>query len=285
MLVSWAGGYLCGHFQLSASSVTSVTSPWVWHWSPSSPSKRRRCSPPTSRCCSVATTKPSSCFWRVRARLKRWLWVNIDRYRFSFSDPESFQMRRDLLDWSKALALAEQLSPTEIPYISREYAQQLEFMWELVWNVQKSQKYLVLIFRGDYPNALVHYENGIIENPDEETEQVCIWLDLPVWSIIKPPKFLKWNILQIQEHNEICRSGLARMSIRTGDIRKSVFCTSRYTLWSDCFERLVSLSEHLQLVVFQRNTAGTRSSRSSGEKGLCHCSWATQGIIIVVVAV
>lgn len=91
---------------------------------------------------------------------------------------EALAMRRDLLDWSKALALAEQLSPTEIPYISREYAQQLEFM-------------------GDYPNALVHYENGIIENPDEETEQ-------------------------IQEHNEICRSGLARMSIRTGDIRKGI---------------------------------------------------------------
>ncbi|KIH52681.1 tetratricopeptide repeat protein, partial [Ancylostoma duodenale] len=88
------------------------------------------------------------------------------------------QMRRDLLDWSKALALAEQLAPTEIPYISREYAQQLEFM-------------------GDYPSALAHYENGVIEDPEEETEQIL-------------------------EHNEVCRSGLARMSIRTGDIRKGI---------------------------------------------------------------
>ncbi|KAK6027969.1 tetratricopeptide repeat protein [Ostertagia ostertagi] len=87
-------------------------------------------------------------------------------------------MRRDLLDWSKALSLAEQLAPSEIPYISREYAQQLEFM-------------------GDYPSALAHYEHGIIENPDEETEQIL-------------------------EHNEVCRSGLARMSIRTGDIRKGI---------------------------------------------------------------
>ncbi|KAK6745813.1 hypothetical protein RB195_012122 [Necator americanus] len=89
-----------------------------------------------------------------------------------------FSMRRDLLDWSKALALAEQLAPAEIPYISREYAQQLEFM-------------------GDYSTALAHYENGIIEYPEEETEQIL-------------------------EHNEICRSGLARMSIRTGDIRKGI---------------------------------------------------------------
>ncbi|KAJ1345600.1 hypothetical protein KIN20_000171 [Parelaphostrongylus tenuis] len=91
---------------------------------------------------------------------------------------EALAMRRDLLDWSRALALAEQLSPKEIPFISREYAQQLEFM-------------------GDYPNALTHYENGIIDNPDEETEQIL-------------------------DHNEICQSGLARMSIRTGDIRKGV---------------------------------------------------------------
>ncbi|PIO56120.1 hypothetical protein TELCIR_22485, partial [Teladorsagia circumcincta] len=41
---------------------------------------------------------------------------------------EALAMRRDLLDWSKALSLAEQLAPSEIPYISREYAQQLEFM-------------------------------------------------------------------------------------------------------------------------------------------------------------
>ncbi|RCN27938.1 tetratricopeptide repeat protein [Ancylostoma caninum] len=91
---------------------------------------------------------------------------------------EALSMRRDLLDWSKALALAEQLAPTEIPYISREYAQQLEFM-------------------GDYPSALAHYENGVIEDPEEETEQIL-------------------------EHNEVCRSGLARMSIRTGDIRKGI---------------------------------------------------------------
>ncbi|PIO69347.1 hypothetical protein TELCIR_08823, partial [Teladorsagia circumcincta] len=50
---------------------------------------------------------------------------------------------------------------------------------------------------GDYPSALAHYEHGIIENPDEETEQIL-------------------------EHNEVCRSGLARMSIRTGDIRKGI---------------------------------------------------------------
>lgn len=37
------------------------------------------------------------------------------------------QMRRDLLQWDQALHLAKTLAPEQIPYISREFAQQLEF--------------------------------------------------------------------------------------------------------------------------------------------------------------
>ena len=48
-------------------------------------------------------------------------------------------------------------------------------------------------FRGDYGAALAHYERGQLE--DDGTEKV-------------------------QEHNEVCRSGEARMCIRTGDIRR-----------------------------------------------------------------
>ena len=36
-------------------------------------------------------------------------------------------MRRDLLHWDQALELAKSLAAEQIPYISREYAQQLEF--------------------------------------------------------------------------------------------------------------------------------------------------------------
>ena len=42
----------------------------------------------------------------------------------------TFQMRRDLLHWDQALELAKNLAPEQIPYISREYAQQLEFTYE-----------------------------------------------------------------------------------------------------------------------------------------------------------
>ena len=80
-------------------------------------------------------------------------------------------MRRDLLHWDSALQLAKARAPEQIPYISREYAQQLEFT-------------------GDYMNALSHYEKGITK---EEKDR---------------------------EHDEVCVAGIARMSIRMGDIRR-----------------------------------------------------------------
>ncbi len=83
----------------------------------------------------------------------------------------ALQMRRDLLHWDSALQLAKALAPDQIPFISREYAQQLEFT-------------------GDYANALTHYEKGITK---EEKHR---------------------------EHDESCGAGVARMSIRMGDIRR-----------------------------------------------------------------
>ncbi|XP_051161969.1 WD repeat-containing protein 19 [Leptopilina boulardi] len=57
---------------------------------------------------------------------------------------EALYLRRDLMMWVQALNLAQTLKPEEIPFISREYAQQLEFT-------------------GNYPKALVSYERGIID--------------------------------------------------------------------------------------------------------------------------
>lgn len=40
----------------------------------------------------------------------------------------ALEMRRDLLQWEQALILAKKMAPDQIALISREYAQQLEFM-------------------------------------------------------------------------------------------------------------------------------------------------------------
>ncbi|XP_019491540.1 PREDICTED: WD repeat-containing protein 19 [Hipposideros armiger] len=63
-------------------------------------------------------------------------------------------MRRDLLHWDNALQLAKRLAPDQIPFISKEYAVQLEVM-------------------GDYVNALAHYEKGITGD-NKEHDEVCL---------------------------------------------------------------------------------------------------------------
>lgn len=45
----------------------------------------------------------------------------------SISPSLALEMRRDLLHWDEALKLSKKFAPHEVPFISREYAQQLEF--------------------------------------------------------------------------------------------------------------------------------------------------------------
>lgn len=45
----------------------------------------------------------------------------------STSPSLALEMRRDLLHWDEALKLSKKFAPHEVPFISREYAQQLEF--------------------------------------------------------------------------------------------------------------------------------------------------------------
>ncbi|XP_076036473.1 intraflagellar transport protein Oseg6 [Oratosquilla oratoria] len=81
--------------------------------------------------------------------------VAQDLYLRSSSPVAALEMRRDLLHWDQALHLAKKLAPEQIPYISREYAQQLEFT-------------------GDYPGALTHYERGVVNtDTSEEHNAAC----------------------------------------------------------------------------------------------------------------
>ncbi|XP_001606822.2 WD repeat-containing protein 19 isoform X1 [Nasonia vitripennis] len=68
-----------------------------------------------------------------------------EKYFLQSTQPvEALYLRRDLMQWVQALSLAQNLKPEEIPFIAREYAQQLEFT-------------------GNYPKALVNYERGLAE--------------------------------------------------------------------------------------------------------------------------
>ncbi|XP_077157824.1 WD repeat-containing protein 19 isoform X1 [Paroedura picta] len=79
-----------------------------------------------------------------------------DLYLASSCPSAALEMRRDLQHWDSALQLAKRLAPDEIPFISKEYAVQLEFT-------------------GDYVNALAHYEKGMTgNNKFQEHDEACL---------------------------------------------------------------------------------------------------------------
>ncbi|KAG7313919.1 hypothetical protein KOW79_022415 [Hemibagrus wyckioides] len=121
-----------------------------------------------------------------------------DLYLSSSYPMAALEMRRDLQHWDSALQLAKRLHPDEIPFISKEYAIQLEFV-------------------GDYTNALAHYEKGITGDN------------------------------KFQEHDESCMAGVARMSIRMGDIRRGANQAIKHpskTLKKDCGAILESMKQY-----------------------------------------
>ncbi|KAM8971113.1 WD repeat-containing protein 19 isoform X2 [Sarcophilus harrisii] len=79
-----------------------------------------------------------------------------DLYLSSIYPFAALEMRRDLQHWDSALQLAKRLAPEQIPFISKEYAIQLEFT-------------------GDYVNALAHYEKGITgDDKHLEHDEACL---------------------------------------------------------------------------------------------------------------
>lgn len=52
-----------------------------------------------------------------------------EKFFLNSSQPvQALHLRRDTMQWVQALNLAKTLNPSEIPYIAKEYAQQLEFL-------------------------------------------------------------------------------------------------------------------------------------------------------------
>ena len=80
-----------------------------------------------------------------------------------------------------------------MPFISKEFAQQLEFT-------------------GDYASSLSHYERGILRAPAPPASG----------GEADGGKSGGGGADDAEEHNAFCMGGVARMSIRCGDVRKGV---------------------------------------------------------------
>jgi WD repeat-containing protein 19 len=93
-------------------------------------------------------------------------------------------MRKDLLEWDTALRLAETLAPAQVPAISLELAKQLEF-------------------RGDHQGALAMYQQAQAKMGGQ------------------PPSSEAGGEAG-ERLREALLAGVARMTIRLGDVRKGM---------------------------------------------------------------
>eukprot|EP00672_Neobodo_designis_P023740 CAMPEP_0174834780 /NCGR_PEP_ID=MMETSP1114-20130205/5042_1 /TAXON_ID=312471 /ORGANISM="Neobodo designis, Strain CCAP 1951/1" /LENGTH=1382 /DNA_ID=CAMNT_0016068709 /DNA_START=126 /DNA_END=4274 /DNA_ORIENTATION=- len=97
----------------------------------------------------------------------------------------ALEMRRDLMHWDQALQLAEKLAPDQVPLLSKECAQQLEF-------------------RGEFSSALNVYRRGGMEVPTVPQNASAAAIAARTAAEL---------------HNEACLGGEARCTFRMGDVR------------------------------------------------------------------
>lgn len=97
----------------------------------------------------------------------------------------ALEMRRDLLHWDHALKLAQHSAPEQVPELSMEYAKQLEF-------------------KGEYDEALAMYQQAQAGLPG------------------LPPVAVRPGGRTPDQIGKACYDGIARMTLRRGDVRRGL---------------------------------------------------------------
>ena len=137
----------------------------------------------------------------------------------------ALEMRRDLLHWDHALKLAATISPGEVAFISIEYAQQLEF-------------------KGQHGMALNNYETAMSEL-DQALKRINMNLDTKTDNALLEDE-LEAERAKLEKYQNTCMGGIARMTIRTGDIRRGVSMANNsgdVTLCKECASILESMRQ------------------------------------------
>ncbi|XP_055530330.1 WD repeat-containing protein 19 [Wyeomyia smithii] len=119
---------------------------------------------------------------------------------------EALELCRDLLQWEQAMALAGSLAPEQLPFLAREYAQQLEFT-------------------GNQAEALKNYERGLKSDIMPKTPSGMVEQE------------------QLNQHVALCKAGISRTSIKCGDYRRGVQVAlglDDKQLYADCGEALIA---------------------------------------------
>ncbi len=122
----------------------------------------------------------------------------------------ALEMRRDLMQWDHALFLAKTMAPEQVPQLSKDFAQQLEF-------------------RGEYAKSLEMFQAGHMEIPKGHASTELAAAQSAA-----------------QEHNDSCQAGAARCMLRTGSIRQGMqLCLSlkKTSVSLDCARILEAMKQ------------------------------------------
>ncbi|XP_058063715.1 WD repeat-containing protein 19 [Anopheles bellator] len=124
---------------------------------------------------------------------------------------EALELCRDLLQWEQAMALATTLAPDQLPFLAREYGAQLEFT-------------------GSHAEALMNFERGL-KNGEPLVDG----------SLNATPASAKQS--SQQQHLKLCKAGIARTSIKCGDVRRGLqlaFELDDKQLYNECGEAMLT---------------------------------------------
>jgi len=141
----------------------------------------------------------------------------------SSSRPVSaLEMRRDLLHWDQALKLANTLDPSQLPYISVEYAQQLEF-------------------KGEYSSALKMFQNALDAFTTSNLNDSKLDDEVPTTYICSDE--------MLASKKKACSAGIARCTLRLGDLRRGIALVKEARserLSRECAAILQNMSQHVE---------------------------------------
>ena len=138
----------------------------------------------------------------------------------------ALEMRRDLLHWDHALKLANTIAPDEVAFISIEYAQQLEF-------------------KGEHGMALNNYESAM-NGLEQALKHINTNMDDMKTDNALLEDELEAERVKLERYQNTCMGGIARMTIRTGDIRRGVAMANNSgdtTLCKECASILESMRQ------------------------------------------
>jgi WD repeat-containing protein 19 len=143
-------------------------------------------------------------------------------------------MHRDLLNWDKALQLAERFAPDELPFIAREYAQQLEIQCDFLrFAIFSLEIFANVLCRGSYGQAHTLYQQGLAGRAPDVS------------------------------HTLQCRAGVARMLLRQGDIHGGVTLATSLkdkAVLRDCGDILESMGQPAEAAqLFEQAGLGDRA--------------------------